>query len=425
MNMNGWDTIFAASTAYANNAMAQHASQLLPSVDTQVSGALGTFTISAQFGPWQIVPGGSGQLIHVLLPITSGTFTCPGGDSYSLAGYQPIMQFSLQLVGTSGPSASQQLLFDIQQAGQLGQPAAQGLVTPFAFAQSVPITDLSLQRILLNGLASGIAQQANAIIFAFASVGPVPSGTNSWLAPRNCAFAYYEVASGASGYLVIFSTRGAASSLPTTIDPSLFAGNVPAAFAIGLPLFLANVTLPSLVSVFPGSSAGQFVVNGTPAGLSLAKGSSLQLGGQQVGAITYDPQITSLSLAPGDGAITATANGECNLYGGCSMTFTATATNQFVFDQHAGTCSFQGDSNPSVHHDTSVPWWYLFGGALAYAIANTVAAVVADKMAGLIGGQVGSNTLSAAPPASVQFAGMQNFTASNVSFDGALVMQAG
>jgi Clostridium P-47 protein len=423
MNMNGWDTIFAASVSYANKALSKQADKLLTSLNATIQGELGTFTISAQIGPWEIVPGGSGQIIHVLLTLTAGTLETPDGKTYPLAGYRPIMQFSLQLLGT-GAGAPQRLLFDIQHAGQLGQLASPGFVTPVGFAAPAPKMDTLLQTILINGLASGLVLQANLVSFEFASISPVKSGTGSWLTPANCTFAYYEVVSGAAGYLVIFATNGSPSGLATAVDPGLFANNASAGFAIALPLYLTNVMVPSLGSVFPDSNTSQFVVGGSPPTITLANGASLDLAGMKVGLITYYPQISSLTITPQAGAMSVSAGGGTDLYGRCSMTFTVTATNQFAFDQPSETCSFKPDANPTVQHDTSIYWGYLFGGLIALAVAGTVAAVVGDNIAGLVGGDVGSGALAAAAPTSIQFAGMQNFTTTSVSFDGALVMLA-
>jgi Clostridium P-47 protein len=419
MNMNGWDTIFAANVAYANRALAQNSAAVLQTLQASFSGSLGTFNLSIQFGPWQVVPGGSGKLIKVLLPITSGTFECPNGQTYPLAGCQPIMQFSLALQSTGNSGAGQQLQFLMQQAGQLGQPGAPGFVTPMGFAQQPSFTDAVLQTIFLNTIASGLVQKANEVSFAFASIQP-SAGGSSWLTPRNCAFSYYEPVSGQAGYLIIFSTGGSATSLPPVADPTLFSGS--ASFAISLPLFLQNVTLPSLVSSFPHAVNGEFVVTSTGQ-LVLTSGSQLELGAETVGLITYYPSVKSLLLTPGNGVMSVAVSGDCDLYGDCSMTFNVTANNQFSFTQSGGTCSFLADSNASVKHDTSVPWWYLGGGLLAYGIANTVAAIVAANVADLVGGKVGSNTLAAVPPVSLQFAGMQQFTPTNAFLNGALVIQ--
>ena len=422
MDMSGWDTMFAATIAYTNEALLL-SSEVLQSVQTVVNGALGSFTISAEFGPWQVITGGSGQLIHMVLPITSGSITPAEGTAASLNGCQPIMQFSLQLLSAGeDQNASQQIVLNIKEAGQLGAPGGPGIVNPIGFLGPVPLSS-QLQPILLNGLATAIAANASRIGFALASINPVAPGSPSWLAPKNCGFLYFETGSPAVGYLAILSTAASSSNPEMVVDPSLVSGGLPAGYAISLPLYLSHVTLPAILLALPGAETQQFVVNTSPASLVLDDGQSVSLGSHQVGAITYHPEITSLSMTPGVGEMSISANGNCDLYGGCSMTFTAAAQNQFEFNAANQTCSFSADNNPSVQHSTSVPWWYLGGGVLAYAIADTVTVFVSQGVADLVGNEIAAGTLSSSPTQSVSFAGMKSFTATAVSLNGAVVIQ--
>jgi hypothetical protein len=60
------------------------------------------------------------------------------------------------------------------------------------------------------------------------------------------------------------------------VDPSLVSGGLPAGYAISLPLYLSNVTLPAILSALPGAETQQFVLNMSPASLVVNSGQSVR-----------------------------------------------------------------------------------------------------------------------------------------------------
>jgi hypothetical protein len=415
--MNGWDTIYALNIANANQALANSLSKLIPTVQERISGALGDYAVSVEFGPWQIALGGSSQLINLQVPIAGGSITPNGGKPVSLKGMTPMFSVSLKLL--AGGPQMQELCFDFARAGTLGQPAAAGVVVPMGFVGPAP--DPTIGALTLNAIATGLVAQAAKLAFAFAQINLVPPGTNSWLAPCHLNYAFFNNHNG-QAFLAILSTTGDASKLPVTVDPQLTAGGT-AGFAFSLPLFFRNCVIPGMVATLPDKSTASFTLNANvPPQIVLRNGASVGLGGVKVGAINYYPSMDSFTATPGVNQMQVSVSGGCDVYAGLSMSWNAQVTNQFVFNAQNQTIEFTASASPSVNHDIHIPWYWWTIAPVITGIADGVATLIGNGIASFIGGRVGAGLMSAAPPASIQFAGMKQFHVTGAVFDGAVIL---
>jgi len=417
MNIYGWDTVYAVDIDVANQALASSLSQLVSHVSEPVAGALGNFTVEATFGAWQIAVGGSLELLNLKIPITKGAVIPNGKTGVSLDGCIAEFQVSLRLLPAAGQQ--QKLVFDMSRAGAVGDTPRPGVIVPLGFAGKGP-SDPSAAPIALNGLAKALAANASSIAFAFATINLVPPATNSWLAPKNLVYLFFQ--GQKRGYLALLSTAGDPSKLSKVVDPELIGAGAQAGFAISLPLYYGNSLIAALAATLPGSSIGSFAVSGDqPPRINLTR--SIGMKSMRVGAIDYSPSIDSYTAIPGFNQLTMNASGSCDLGGGCSMTWNASnGTCNFVFDKNAQTIRFVPGNGMTMSRGVSVPWYYFFGGLIAYGIAQTVAQIVGSELTSSIGGGLSGGILSSAPPTSIQFAGMRPFAASDAKFDGAVIL---
>src|ERR1700739_1933064 len=117
MNLLGWDTVFVGSIDTVNQALAGAG-----------NGVIQTFTFaedgvgaSGAFGAWSIVPGGSGQLLALCFPITSGQFTpAPGAPAIDLPGISVVLQVPLRWLERQDGKASRELVFDLREVAPEG-----------------------------------------------------------------------------------------------------------------------------------------------------------------------------------------------------------------------------------------------------------------------------------------------------------------
>jgi hypothetical protein len=416
MNLYGWDTVYAVDIDVANQALGSSLSQLIGHVSQSIAGALGNFTIEATFGAWAIALGGSNELLNLKLPITKGSVKPDGKPGIPLDGYTAEFQVALRLL----PAGNQQqkLVFDLSRAGAVGDTPQPGVIVPMGFVGTGP--DNSVAPIALNGLAKALAADAGKIAFAFATINLVPAGANSWLAPKNLVYAFFQGQKRA--YLALLSTAGDPSKLSKVVDPQLVGTGAQSGYAFSLPLYYRNSLISALGATLPGNPTGSLAVSGDqPPRINLT--SSISMNSMTVGAIDYSPSIDSYTAIPGVNQLTMNASGSCYLKGGCSMTWSASnGTANFVFDKNAQTIRFATGNGMTMSHSVSVPWYYLFGGLIAYGIAQTVAQIVGNNLSSSIGGGLSGGILSSAPPTSIQFAGMRPFKSDNAIFDGAVIL---
>ena len=105
MDLFGWDTIFATTLSKANQALRAGMANLVSSFTFSESG----FDLTGAFAPWQMVTGGAGKLLHMQVPIVSGTMKS-GSGSIDLAGLSVTVEVSLQLLPSQAGAGASDLV---------------------------------------------------------------------------------------------------------------------------------------------------------------------------------------------------------------------------------------------------------------------------------------------------------------------------
>ena len=148
MQTYGWDTVFVINTSRVNAALAAHKNEMLMEFDGSL-GADAAVSAAGKFQAWEVVQGGSGQILYLNLPILEGVLKVGEGlltsglqeviaHEVSLAGISVVMSLQLKMLPRSGSpedSEYQDLKFDIEQVGT-GNPGP-GLVTPVTVVDPV------------------------------------------------------------------------------------------------------------------------------------------------------------------------------------------------------------------------------------------------------------------------------------------------
>jgi len=405
MDLHGWDTAYATHIGQLNLALAAPGATVR-SFEAEEEG----WMVRGTLGPWRIVPGGAGILLHLEVPITEGSLCSSGGPEASLAGVSVLLEINLQVLPSKLPG-EQELGFHFQHRGQPGAnaPGNTGAVTPLKVLNPAGLS-FTQQAVLGAALADSLVRQASAIAFSFASISVVPPGaTGSWLTPRSCAYAYCQT-DGGEGFLVIYGATDGRNTdaLPRQVDPALIAGQAQACFAISPALFLKNVIQPMLPQVYAGTDAATFTFDAAQGTIRSTR--AIGVGGIKSGAITYYPQIQSLAITTAGSRLTVRLEGDCDMYMGMSLTFAISSQSESHFDASKATLSLSKDPNPAVSHSSHIPWYDYLMGPLADIIMAIVVPLVADGIANGLNSAMQGMTFSNAGPQSVRWAGMKAFT---------------
>lgn len=206
MDLYGWDTGYATTIAEVNKALADPQAVLRSFAVTEQG-----MTVQGSFGPWSIVAGGAGELLHLQTAITSGTITGGGAPNADLAGLAVLLEINLQFLPSKLPS-QQDLGFSFKRVGKPGQPSAPGVVTPLRVLDPDKKLSFLQEAVLGAAVAQCLVDKASAISFAFASIGVAPPAATA-KAPTGASFSYSE-----EGW-TLQAVAGAWSTLPGGADP--------------------------------------------------------------------------------------------------------------------------------------------------------------------------------------------------------------
>lgn len=403
MKLSGWDTAYATKIDPVNAVLADPRNTISTfSLDEQ------GLTVAGSFGAWSIVPGGSGELLHLVTSIQSGTISGGGLPTGDLAGVSVLLEINLRFLPAKLPQ-QQDLRFHFEKVGKTGVPSDPGVVTPLSVTDPHKSLTFLQSAVLGVAVAQCLVDHADSISFAFASVSLAsPGPSDGWLTPVSCGYTYFQTGAGI-GYLVVLAVTDsrATDSLSRQIDPELVAGSGPAFFAISSALFLQHVIQPVLPQVYPGTRDSTFSFSA--ASNRIISTSHIGVGGVKSGAITYYPIIDALHIEVVGGSVRSNATGDCDLYMGMSMTFGVSSNSVASFDAAKAELSLSKDKSPAVTHESHVPWYdYLMGG-LPDLIIAIVVPLVADGIADGLGAAVGGMSFAKAGPQSVKWAGTKSF----------------
>ena len=406
MDLYGWDTAYATSIAEVNHSLADP--KAVPAAFNITAQGM---SVQGQFGAWSIVPGGSGELLHLQTAIVSGNISGANLPSADLAGLAVVLEINLQLLPSSLPH-QQDLKFNLKTVGAANTPSAPGVVKPILVLD--PTKKLSFAQVAVLGaaVAQSMCDQSAAVSFSFANINLVPpSAGDTWLTPASCSYSYYQTGGGA-GYLVILSATNTrdTSGLGRKIDPELIGGSGTVFYAISQSLFLQHVIQPILPTVYAGTDSSFYSFDASSQTILATK--AIGLPGTQKGAITYYPEITHLQIGVTGSNVTANASGDCDLKMGMSMTFSVSSRSASSVNPANGELSLAKDPNPSESHDSHIPWYDYLMGAIPDIIMAIVVPVIADGIASGLSAQIKGMQFAYAGAQNVQCAGMKKFTIS-------------
>ncbi len=343
MNTFGWDTVYAASLDTLNHQwyMAQIAGA--GGCGTGFDAAFADWKISGQFGPWQLVPGGSGGEAHVCVQFQNGTVQFRDMSPSSLEGVSVIITVQIgELAQADDGSRELRLAFryadnDPTTRAQPGAVALKTLVAPPGRL------DLEQRAGLGKALVETLMRSSDKVAFVLAKLNQVPMDAGTWLSPCSERFAWW------GNFLVIFASTSSrdTSGLSIEPDPELLTGAGDTFFAMSAALFLQNVVLPLLPEAFGhGMGPGDFFLDAERGVITNQR--SFDLDSVPSGLVYYTPVVDSLTLTLSRSGIHSVMSGHVDAHGDTTMTFTLESEQAFAWDAASGRFLFTADPKPEL-----------------------------------------------------------------------------
>jgi P-47 protein len=423
LDIQDWDTISIIDVSSVNAQLRASLNKLIDSFDYQGTSAFGgSYTVSGEFGPWQ-VSGGSDQLLNLDIPILKGTLSA-GGRSTDLAGMTATVEVTLNLLPSPINAKVMELRFDFRVAGSKNSPAVPGLVRPISCSDPKNTGQSSY---VMDAVANVLVHNASEVSYVFAEIGLVDLTIPSWLTPVRSRYSYQQPAGGKNGYLGVFSVTSDrdVSGLSTQIGSDLVSLSYPWSFLISGPLFLEHVILPMLPAAFPGTDTTYFAFSNNT--ISITKPVNLQA--VEPAGIPYTPVVQTLALTIDDNKLSNSTSGTVDLHmPNASMSFSISTHDVLQYTASTNSFSFLPDPSPVTQSQNNIPWYdYLLVGLAAVislaifpAVINAVANDVANAInSGDVGGQ-----LNDAPPKVVAWNGMDAMTVRDAGLSTAFWLRA-
>lgn len=364
MNLDGWDMVAVLPVDRVNAALA--AGRGTP---VEFSYREKPLVIEGRFGPWQIVSGGSVQLLHVDIPILDGRYMDARGRPplVDLAGLTLRVEMALRLVPAPDEPGARDLCFDVLREGL---DSALQPVRALALKGGEERLGAKATRVLMLALATCLSAHPDRIGHVFARArasGPLELEHHDW--------AWLESPTG--GHLAMLGsvTPPSADMKPDHIDPRVLGNGPSRAFTLSDRAFFRRVLGPWMNTGF--RPKGRFSIRA--GGISLA--APLALPKRKESGFVLHPVLHRLDLHRKGAGLGLSVHCVTRIDGLTVELHTEMElVMPFTFDAATGTVSLRRDPKPKSRT------WAVgsgFWGAIEAFIANLVLIFIQDSIGAL------------------------------------------
>lgn len=435
MDNYGWDVVYASSGEYINQRLAAEASKLITSFAYEDAAV----KLAGKFGPWKIVPGGSGPLLQFVTPIIEGTAQFKTFDNVTipLNGVEPLVQMQLTLPKGKDQSVVRSLVFHCATLGKHKGDTTPGAVTVVSPDISGTLKKLpeaerkeaALAAAMLTvGLGRVFTENAGQLNFVFANMLPAPSSDSAgWLTPVSASYAYQQRDDNTLGGIAILGVldNSPIGELPRDFDTRLLRDE-DFGFLLSAKALMRHVILPSLPAAFRGNChRNDFKLN-TDNTITLAE--DFYLDSVRPALIWYRPRVTNVRFEIADDAMRCYVATHTDITGLAQayVTNSVTSRNLAAFNAATRTLSFLRDPHTSSTQDPHIPCWEKVLGSLTFGIMNVVIEAVAlsiENAAGNVTSQKTAQALGDIAPGLVSWNGQNGITVNAGGLAGNVYMQ--
>jgi hypothetical protein len=294
----GWDTVFAIHIDDVNNSI-KKAMKANPSdypVMWSATDDADGISVVGRFGAWAVVPGGSGGILRMLIPMTAnvtfgGTTTAVSGSAHVDLRLTYLHDADLAAKG----KVRKHLKVNVDALN--GDPSGRAaVVVKIDFAGKEPgfVLAAGIQSLLQSWLDENLDEFDH--VFTSVDLNRMADKDQfQWMQPTDVAYAYADLPDSAGGGVlaVLCMTEGRSSGgLILQVSPFAIPNGQRAGFLISRERLIEKLLLPCMPHVFMGSRSADFAISAT--------GDSIQLSStnpsfkvQDKDGNSYTAQLTS------------------------------------------------------------------------------------------------------------------------------------
>ncbi|MCO6010407.1 TULIP family P47-like protein [Actinoallomurus purpureus] len=389
----GWDTAFAIPVPDVNQAIIDHKSSPPDFSITEP-----TFSVTGNFGDWQVCQGGDGKAVRMIWPLSQVVLTYTStGKQLTFPDGHAVVEVELHYIPHTGAEGS-----------FTGNPQAL-VVNPTASTPTVPplsIIDVQLtpppgtvsgalvQQALLDWGTAHLADFAH--VFAVVDLNPiVDTGQWGFVTPNYTDYAYLDgdsLQDSVLGVLCMTGTR-TGDQLPEQVSQAAIPSGSVAGFVVSQARMLNDLVRPAIMLAYPGLTDGNFLLNSDATELYLTEGTSIPLAPVVQDGSPYYPSLTNLTVTAEGSTLILNSYTSTDIVEG--ITATCQATNWYTItlgtSSNGQTLSFTATQQPDIVHSIhqspgSILTQFII--MLVGTLALGILAVLTDGAALVVGGLV-------------------------------------
>lgn len=343
MTLNGWDTASVTDVALVNASLAARQNELITEFDFREK----KLHFKGRFGAWEILPGGSLQLLNIRIPIKNGWMNgLPGRRGRTnVADTALILKIALRLLPAPDGSGKTDLLFDFTPKLAAGPDDP---VLPIDVEDPKGRLDEFQSQMLRVAAAACLSAHGGDVNYVFASVQTRGTTTTELLATPYTDWCNVVTADGRQ-YLAVMGALSPPTAKIDRFDPNLIAKPGSAYLAISNRMFLERLLHPALEKDFRPRAKFKL------AGSQIRNTAKIHLPTQHHGAITLNPVIDRIQFQPVANALSCKVSTKTDIPLGAVLSCNLDMTMPFQFDPKNRHVSFAPDKHPKESHTANLP----------------------------------------------------------------------
>lgn len=375
----GWDTAFAVRIENVNAAIASRKAS--PASFSYTSSTDSQVVCHGQFGDWQLVRGGDGDGVNVLLPVREVTGVAPFGASHSNFSWSSgslTFTVRLQFFEESTGSSTQHLLVK-STSDEPSVPVVEYYATDESVPPSPAWAIYAIQSALQSWCTDNLADFA--YVFSVADLNDeADKGAWSFLKPTYVSYSYVDGPTDADAFLGVLALTSNRSpdNLQQVIDKRIVPDGVEGAFCISRNLMLLDLIVPQLMTMWPNLTAADLTVSDQS--ITLNAGSAVELPQVLEQGEYYTPVLKEFTFTIEGSQISIDAYTETDVQAGVTAWCRTTSRYTIVKGTNSSgqtTLAYRQIGSPDESHGNIIAEWVKITDAILAAVLAIAIAVLA------------------------------------------------
>lgn len=325
-----WDTAFAIPIQYVNKTIVEYKSSP-PGFTLKVNDS---YTVSANFGDWQICKGGDGKNIRFAIPLSQITVDYISGKCVTCISGSAVVEVNLHYIPHTAygdTPANPMALVVKTTTDDPENPVAALIGSVILYPDTGTITRAVFGQALLAWITTHLGDFSH--IFSVVSLNRMIDKQQwGFVTPNYAGYAYLDGKTPEDSILAVLTMTGdrRGDYLSEQISPSAIPKNSTAGFLVSQERTLYDLIRPAIIVVYPGLTEDNLLISDDKTRLYLKQGTTVNMPPVTHDGTTYYPKLIALTIETDGEIFTVTSTTSTFITFG--ITSQSTATNWYTLN---------------------------------------------------------------------------------------------